>query len=71
MRVAIMLKHLSISLLILLGGLLAVNAIQPTTLQRYTFTEPHMGTAFTLILYSGDDATASRASKAAFAPYRT
>ncbi len=36
-------------------------------LRRFEFTEPHMGTAFTLILYSGDDATASRASKAAFA----
>jgi thiamine biosynthesis lipoprotein ApbE len=35
-------------------------------LRRYEFTEPHMGTAFTLILYSGDEATASRASRAAF-----
>jgi FAD:protein FMN transferase len=35
-------------------------------LRRFEFTEPHMGTAFTLILYSADDATASRASKAAF-----
>jgi thiamine biosynthesis lipoprotein len=35
-------------------------------LRRFEFTEPHMGTAFTLILYSGDDPTASRASRAAF-----
>ena len=36
------------------------------TPRRFEFTEPHMGTAFTLILYSPDDATASRASRAAF-----
>jgi thiamine biosynthesis lipoprotein len=35
-------------------------------LRRFEATEPHMGTAFTLILYSGDDATASRASRLAF-----
>jgi FAD:protein FMN transferase len=33
---------------------------------RFEFTEPHMGTAFTLVLYSGDAETASRASRAAF-----
>lgn len=33
---------------------------------RFRFTEPHMGTAFTLILYSPDEATASRASRLAF-----
>ena len=35
-------------------------------LRRFNFTEPHMGTAFTIVLYTGDEATASRASKAAF-----
>ena len=35
-------------------------------LRRFEFTEPHMGTAFTIVLYTGDEATASRASKAAF-----
>jgi FAD:protein FMN transferase len=34
--------------------------------RRFEFTEPHMGTAFTIVLYTGDEATASRASKAAF-----
>jgi FAD:protein FMN transferase len=62
-----MLKHLSISLLILLGGLLAVNAFQPAALNRYEFTEPHMGTTFRIVLYTADEATAKRAAKAAFA----
>jgi FAD:protein FMN transferase len=34
--------------------------------RRFEFTEPHMGTAFTIVLYTGDEATASRASRAAF-----
>jgi thiamine biosynthesis lipoprotein len=34
--------------------------------RRFEFTEPHMGTAFTIVLYTDDDATASRASRAAF-----
>ncbi len=49
---------------------LAVTAGAPGSdgpvLRRFEFTEPHMGTAFSLILYSADDATASRASRAAF-----
>jgi thiamine biosynthesis lipoprotein len=36
------------------------------SLRRFEVAEPHMGTTFTLVLYSGDDATASRASRAAF-----
>ena len=35
-------------------------------LRRFGFTEPHMGTAFTIVLYTDDEATASRASRAAF-----
>jgi thiamine biosynthesis lipoprotein len=35
-------------------------------LRRFTFNEPHMGTTFTLVLYTGDESTASGASKAAF-----
>ena len=35
-------------------------------LRRFEFTEPHMGTAFTIVLYTGDEASASRASRAAF-----
>ena len=34
--------------------------------RRFEFTEPHMGTAFTIVLYTDDEATASRASRAAF-----
>lgn len=62
-----MLKHLTISLLILLSGLLGVNALQPAPLDRYVFTEPHMGTTFRIILYAPDEATAKAAAKAAFA----
>ena len=35
-------------------------------LRRFEVTEPHMGTAFTIVLYTDDDALASRASRAAF-----
>jgi thiamine biosynthesis lipoprotein len=64
-----MLKHLCFSLLILVGGLAGVNALQPdpSKLQRYVFTEPHMGTTFRIILYAPDEATAKKAAKAAFA----
>ncbi len=34
--------------------------------RRFEYTEPHMGTAFTLVLYSADEALASRACRAAF-----
>src|SRR5215203_2322702 len=62
-----MLKHVIISLWILLGSLLGVNALQPPELQRYVFTEPHMGTTFRIVLYAPDEATAKKAAKAAFA----
>ncbi len=35
-------------------------------LRRFEFTEPHMGTAFSIVLYTDDEATARRASRAAF-----
>lgn len=62
-----MLKHVIISLLILLCGLAGVNALQPAKLQRFEFTEPHMGTTFRIVLYAKDEATAKKAVKAAFA----
>jgi FAD:protein FMN transferase len=37
------------------------------TLQRYEFTQPHMGTTFRIVLYADDRARAERASEAAFA----
>src|SRR5688500_5541482 len=36
-------------------------------LERSTFSEPHMGTRFKVIVYAPDGAAASRAAKAAFA----
>src|SRR5579884_3024258 len=33
---------------------------------RFTYTEPHMGTRFKIILYAPDRATADRAAKDAF-----
>jgi thiamine biosynthesis lipoprotein len=35
-------------------------------LARFTYTEPHMGTRFKIILYAADETTANRAAKAAF-----
>jgi thiamine biosynthesis lipoprotein len=52
---------------ILLGPLLLVNALQPQPLERFTFTEPHMGTTVRIVLYASDEATAKKAAKAAFA----
>lgn len=62
-----MLKHLALSLLILPAGLLAVNAVGPAKLQRFEFTEPHMGTTFRIVLYAADETAAKKAAKAAFA----
>src|SRR6266498_289706 len=73
-----MVKHLLLSLLILVAALTAVNAtILPSPpgrggggegkLQRFTFSEPHMGTTFRIVLYAADEATAKKAAKAAFA----
>jgi thiamine biosynthesis lipoprotein len=45
----------------------AVNQDPGARLSRFTFTEPHMGTRFKIILYAKNDATANRAAKAAFA----
>jgi thiamine biosynthesis lipoprotein len=35
--------------------------------ERFEFTEPHMGTRFRVVMYAPDEATASKAVKAAFA----
>jgi thiamine biosynthesis lipoprotein len=45
----------------------ALCPAQPPVLKEYTFTEPHMGTEFKIVFYTGDDATAKKAAKAAFA----
>jgi FAD:protein FMN transferase len=44
----------------------SIPADKDSPLSRYTFTEPHMGTRFKIILYSQDEAHAKEASKAAF-----
>jgi FAD:protein FMN transferase len=53
-----------------LGGLLltalGAAAAEPA-LTRFTYTEPHMGTKFKIILYAPDQAAADAASQAAFA----
>lgn len=65
-----MLKHTTISLLILLCGLAGVNALSlaaDTELKRYEFSEPHMGTTVRIVLWAPDEAAAKKAAKAAFA----
>ena len=42
-------------------------ADDPVASERFTFKEPHMGTEFTLVIYTPDPALASRASRLAFA----
>jgi thiamine biosynthesis lipoprotein len=44
----------------------AAHAAEPA-LSRYSFTEPHMGTRFKIIVYAPDEATVERAVRAAFA----
>src|SRR5581483_5266405 len=59
-----MAKRLVLCLLIVLAGLYGVNAAAP---ERYTFSEPQMGTLFKVVLYAPDAATAKKAAAAAFA----
>ncbi len=47
---------------IVIASLLAA----PPALERHSFTEPHMGTRFRVIVYAPDEATANRAARAAF-----
>ena len=62
-----MAKHLVFFILILCSGLFAVNALGQPALQRFTFSEPHMGTTVRIVLYAPDEATAKKAAAAAFA----
>ena len=54
-------------LLGLTGLALASVAAAAPPLTRFTFTEPHMGTRFKLIVYAPDEKTANAGAKAAFA----
>ncbi|HZT81771.1 MAG TPA: FAD:protein FMN transferase [Gemmataceae bacterium] len=50
----------------LTATLLALLLAPGPKLERFTYTEPHMGTRFKIILYAPDRATADRAAKDAF-----
>ncbi len=60
-------KPIFISLLIILVGFWCVNALEEPALKRFTFSEPHMGTLFNIILYAPDEPTAHMAAQKAFA----
>src|SRR3954462_5287781 len=47
--------------------LLTTLIAAPPALERFTFTEPHMGTRFRILVYAPDEATANKGAKAAFA----
>lgn len=65
--------HAIASCCIIFVALVAVNAIDPPRpphepgLQRYEFSEPHMGTTFRIVLYAPSEDIAKTAAKAAFA----
>jgi thiamine biosynthesis lipoprotein len=61
-----MYKHLLISLAIVFG-LLTARGERAPSLERFRFTEPHMGTLFEIVLYAADEGKAKTAAKAAFA----
>src|SRR5947209_13928551 len=57
-------KILLFALLVSICGFLAAD--EPG-LKKYQFGEPHMGTTVSITLYARDEATATKAAKAAFA----
>ncbi len=61
-----MATRLSLCLLIVFAALGGVNAVAGPALQQYTFSEPHMGTLFKVVLYAPDEASAKKAARAAF-----
>jgi FAD:protein FMN transferase len=61
-----MTRHWLFAGLFLFTALAALSDGAPPGLERYTFTEPHMGTLFKIVLYAPDEATAKKAAKAAF-----
>jgi thiamine biosynthesis lipoprotein len=60
-------RHIIFSGLIIFAGFWSVHALENPALTRFTFSEPHMGTLFNIILYAPDQATAQKAAKKAFA----
>jgi thiamine biosynthesis lipoprotein len=61
-----MLKRLALTLFIVWFLAPAGRGEEPQQ-QRYTYSEPHMGTLFKLIVYAEDEAAADKAAKDAFA----
>jgi thiamine biosynthesis lipoprotein len=61
-----MIKHSLAAFGLLFAALIATGNHTSPALQRFTFTEPHMGTLFKIVLYAPDEATAKKAAKAAF-----
>jgi thiamine biosynthesis lipoprotein len=57
-------RHLLVPAILLLAA--ADDRPAEPAPQRYTFTEPHMGTEFKIILYAADEERAKQASRAAF-----
>src|SRR5437868_848984 len=47
-------------------GLFQMGLLHESKPARFTFTEPHMGTMFKIVLYASDEPTASRAARDAF-----
>ena len=62
-----MAKHLALFLLILPTALAGAGAISGEKLQRFEFTQPHMGTTAKIVIYAPNKETAEKAAKAAFA----
>src|SRR6516164_8095095 len=62
-------RYAGFVLLLLLGA--GSSRAAETPLSRFTFTEPHMGTRFKIVVYAADEATANRAARAAFARIAT
>ena len=46
--------------------LLLAAPVRAGELERFTFSEPHMGTRFRIVVYAADRDTASKAAKEAF-----
>jgi FAD:protein FMN transferase len=62
-----MLRHCALAFTLVFAALAASGDAAPPGLQRFVFTEPHMGTVFKIVLYAPDEATAKKAAQAAFA----
>jgi FAD:protein FMN transferase len=62
-----MLKHHYFAFVFLLAGLGSLRDLDPPPLERFEFTQVHMGTQFRIVLYAADEAIAKKAADAAFA----